>query len=83
MVGRALALAIAAAGLVAAPAAAQAPTATVTHVVDGDTVDAGLPDGSLVRVRLIGIDTPERGECGFDQASEYMESIALGRPCPS
>jgi endonuclease YncB( thermonuclease family) len=51
----------------------------VTHVVYGDTVDAQLPDGGLVRVRLIGIDTPERGECGFDQASAYMESIALGR----
>lgn len=31
----------------------------VTHVVDGDTVDLRLPDGSTGRVRLLGIDTPE------------------------
>jgi endonuclease YncB( thermonuclease family) len=73
-----LALAIVAAGLGTSPAMAQAPLpATVTHVVDGDTLDAQLPDGKVVRVRLIGIDAPERGECGFEVASEYMESIAL------
>ncbi len=32
---------------------------TVTHVVDGDTVDLRLPDGSTDRARLLGIDTPE------------------------
>jgi micrococcal nuclease len=31
----------------------------VTHVVDGDTVDLRLPDGSSGRARLLGIDTPE------------------------
>lgn len=31
----------------------------VTHVVDGDTVEVRLPDGSTDRVRLLGIDTPE------------------------
>jgi endonuclease YncB( thermonuclease family) len=74
----ALALAIAAAGLGTSPAMAQTPLpATVSHVVDGDTLDAQLPDGNVVRVRLIGIDAPERGECGFEGATEYMESIAL------
>jgi micrococcal nuclease len=34
-------------------------TATVLDVVDGDTVDVQLPDGTTERVRLIGIDTPE------------------------
>lgn len=32
---------------------------TVTHVVDGDTVDVRLADGSTERVRLLGIDSPE------------------------
>lgn len=32
---------------------------TVTHVVDGDTVDVRFPDGSTDRVRLLGVDTPE------------------------
>lgn len=31
----------------------------VTHVVDGDTIDLRLPDGSTDRARLLGIDTPE------------------------
>lgn len=48
----------------ALPRAAQLPdgtrglTATVTHVVDGDTLDLRI-DGSTERVRLLGIDTPE------------------------
>jgi endonuclease YncB( thermonuclease family) len=33
----------------------------VTSVVDGDTVDVRLFDGQAVRVRLEGIDAPERG----------------------
>ena len=37
---------------------ADLPTATVVRVIDGDTVDVRL-DGQLVRLRLIGIDTPE------------------------
>ena len=73
-------LAIAVAALTSSPAMAQSSiTASVTHVVDGDTVDAQRPDGSVVRVRLIGIDTPERGQCGYAEASNHMEDIALGR----
>ncbi|MDS0300862.1 lamin tail domain-containing protein [Halogeometricum sp. S1BR25-6] len=34
-------------------------TATVVDVVDGDTIDVRLDDGSEERVRIIGIDTPE------------------------
>ena len=34
------------------------PTATVVEVIDGDTMDVRL-DGQVVRLRLIGIDTPE------------------------
>ena len=36
-------------------------TFDVTHVVDGDTLDVDLPDGSYprTRVRLWGVDTPE------------------------
>lgn len=33
--------------------------ATVTDIVDGDTVDVRLPDGTTDRVRLLGVDTPE------------------------
>nr|WP_255443721.1 thermonuclease family protein [Tessaracoccus sp. MC1679] len=42
---------------------------TFSAVIDGDTVET-----SLGTVRLIGIDSPERGECGHDEAS-----MAIGR----
>ncbi|MBW3619999.1 MAG: hypothetical protein KY461_07125, partial [Actinobacteria bacterium] len=41
---------------------------TVTYVVDGDTLDVRSSDGVVERVRIIGIDTPERGDCGFGDA---------------
>jgi endonuclease YncB( thermonuclease family) len=53
--------------------------ATVSDVVDGDTLDAQLTDGSVLRVRLIGIDTPEVGACGADRASAALEQLVLGR----
>ena len=48
----------------------------VTHVVDGDTVDV---DG-VGRIRVIGIDTPERGACGYESATQAMSVLVLGRP---
>lgn len=51
----------------------------VTTVVDGDTVDTRLDSGRTERVRLIGIDTPERGDCFFSQASARTRGLALGR----
>jgi endonuclease YncB( thermonuclease family) len=47
----------------------------VTRVVDGDTVE--LAGGRTVRV--IGIDTPERGECGFDRATRAMTRLVQGK----
>lgn len=48
-------------------------THTVSRVIDGDTVE--MADGS--KVRLAGIDTPERGECGFDEARLALEALVL------
>ena len=50
----------------------------VTYVVDGDTLDVAR-SGVEERVRLIGIDTPERGECGFEEAARALTFLALGR----
>lgn len=57
--------------------------AQVVRVVDGDTIDARLTDGAIQRVRLIGIDTPEKYttrtgyvECGGEQASALTRQIA-------
>lgn len=48
----------------------------MASVIDGDTIE--LIGGA--GVRLIGIDTPERGECGFGEASAMLRSLIAGRP---
>jgi endonuclease YncB( thermonuclease family) len=57
------------------PAGSSDSRAVVSHVVDGDTVviDSGQ------HVRLIGVDTPERGACGYDGATEVMRRMVQGR----
>jgi micrococcal nuclease len=54
-------------------------TATVTRVVDGDTVDVRLSGGRADRIRFIGIDTPEVGQCLAAQATAHARTLALGR----
>ncbi len=49
----------------------------VTRVVDGDTLRAQI-GGSTERVRLIGIDAPERGECYSTRATELLRTLAQG-----
>jgi micrococcal nuclease len=51
---------------------------TVFNVVDGDTVDVRAANGTEERVRVIGIDTPERGECGFGEAASAMALLVGG-----
>ena len=53
-----------------------ATTVTVTDVVDGDTVDVSTGE----TIRIIGIDTPERGVCGYSDATDNMEALVLGQP---
>ena len=63
-----------------APARAQERyAATVTSVVDGDTLDAQVAGGSALEVQLIGIDAPEPGDCGGDEAAGHLKQLALGR----
>ena len=52
---------------------------SVTHVIDGDTVGVRLRSGRLERIRLIGIDTPERGECFFGHATARARQLSLGK----
>ncbi len=47
----------------------------VTEVVDGDTMTVR----GLGRVRLVGVDAPERGACGSDQATARLRGLVLGR----
>ncbi len=47
----------------------------VTRVIDGDTVELGTG----AAVRLVGIDTPEEGDCGYDQATQNMVRLVQGQ----
>jgi micrococcal nuclease len=47
----------------------------VIRVLDGDTVELSGGD----KLRLIGIDTPERGEPFYDSARVYLEHQILGK----
>lgn len=42
---------------------------TVVRYIDGDTIDVRNTFGHVERVRFIGIDTPEKGECGYEAAT--------------
>ena len=55
--------------------AGQRGTFLVTRIVDGDTLELGNGE----TVRLVGIDTPEVGECGYDAASVALARLVSGR----
>ena len=48
-------------------------------MLDGDTLDTRLAGHGAVRVRLIGIDTPETGACGASAATAEALRQAQGR----
>ena len=50
---------------------------SVHRVVDGDTVDL-VVDGALQRVRLKGINTPEKGECMASEATSALSELVAG-----
>lgn len=47
----------------------------VTGVIDGDTIDVDTGE----RVRLIGVDTPERGRCGAKEATLTTISLVANK----
>jgi micrococcal nuclease len=53
------------------------PTWTVVEVVDGDTIRVDGPGGEQ-RVRLIGVNAPELGECFHDEATERLRELVAG-----
>src|SRR3954470_10088035 len=59
--------------------------ATVIRDVDGDTVIARLPDGTVEKVRLLGVDTPEvvdprkPVQCFGHAASDFTKSRLTGK----
>lgn len=55
----------------------------VINVVDGDTIDCIVDLGFSIkyfqRFRLLGVDTPERGQPGYDDAKNYLIQRVLNR----
>jgi len=47
----------------------------VVDVIDGDTLDVRLPDGSIDRVRLLGVNAPEDGECYSTEAAAELARL--------
>lgn len=45
------------------------------HVVDGDTIDVE----GVGRIRLVGVNTPERGQPGYQEAKDFVEEMCLGK----
>lgn len=56
--------------------ATTAPAITVTKFVDGDTIKVSTGE----TVRFIGIDTPERGRCGYKEATAALKKLVGGKP---
>lgn len=52
---------------------------TVEHVVDGDTVSLSVDMGNKIvwkeNFRLFGIDTPERGQVGYSEATTFLTQL--------
>ncbi|WP_404650497.1 thermonuclease family protein [Rhodococcus sp. 27YEA6] len=68
----------------APPALERGAPGQVVHVVDGDTADVKLADGSQIRVRVLGIDTPETVkpnapvQCWGPEASQWAHQMLDG-----
>lgn len=60
------------------PPVANAQVAQVSRIVDGDTIHV-LLDGVDQAVRYIGIDTPERGQPGYQAATEANRRLVEGQ----
>lgn len=54
------------------------PRCTMKRVIDGDSVeiiaDLGFGVAATVSVRLLGVDTPERGKEGYAEATEFTRT---------
>jgi endonuclease YncB( thermonuclease family) len=86
LVSIALALALCACVAPASPTETSASTGSsveaavgVVRIVDGDTIVVALGGPRGMKVRLIGIDTPERDRCFFEAATRRMRELVEGK----
>jgi len=55
------------------------PAIEVIKIIDGDTIDVLLENGKTGRVRLIGVNTPEKGRPYFAESTAYTKEKLLGK----
>lgn len=51
----------------------------VVKVIDGDTVDVLTTKAKTVRVRLFGIDAPERGQAYVNKSRQFLANLIAGK----
>jgi micrococcal nuclease len=56
-------------------AAAACISPVLSRVLDGDTIV--MKDNNYIR--MVGIDAPERGQCGYDRATDFLNGLLEGR----
>ena len=87
---KAISMAVAASMLLTGSVVAGDFAGAILYVVDGDTFDVST-QGTRVRIRLCGIDAPERGETGYTLARDALVpyigksvrcvQVGQGTPC--
>ena len=65
--------------LLAPPARAAEMSGRVVGVIDGDTIDVLMPGFQVVRVRLAGIDAPERGQAFGSASKAALSELVFAR----
>lgn len=65
-------------GVIQAPASGTGETGIVTNVIDGDTIDVRI-NGSEYRIRYIGVNTPERDESCYAEATAANLALVTGQ----
>ena len=65
--------------LLVPPARAAEMTGRVVGIIDGDTIDVLMPGLQVVRVRLSGIDAPERGQAFGTAAKAALSELVFAR----
>jgi len=51
-------------------------SSSVSRVIDGDTFQLSRP---LIKIRLCGVDTPERGQPGYREATQFTKRLVAGK----
>ncbi len=53
-------------------------TYTVLRVIDGDTIVIQIKKNKEQKVRLLGVDAPERGECHYSESKNLLRELIAG-----